>query len=203
MRKRLMKSVLVGTLVFAASAIVASPAFGGSLSQSFPRQQGYQPASSVPGSDEFPNLTRLSGILIPAERRQLDAVGAAAHSVQEQQSSALQRVHQPGVTSGYAALPPEVMTTPKQHTTLTPTDRRQLDAAVARSNSKASFVPGFRDVPNTRPVHSTSGGSSSIDSSFNWSDAGVGIGIGFAIAGGLVLVALAGIRRNKAMPVQA
>jgi hypothetical protein len=64
--------------------------------------------------------------------------------------------------------------------TLTPTERQQLDSAVAATS-----------------------GVSSSGSDFSWSNAGVGIGIGLAIAGGLALVAVVGVRRSKATPLPA
>jgi hypothetical protein len=104
------------------------------------------------------------------------------------------------------------------HSTLTPTERKQLDAAVARSNSKTSFVPGYSDFPNVLRLHNTltaterkeltavaatTSVSSSSGNDFSWSDAGVGIGIGLAIAGGLALLAVFGSRRGKATPATA
>jgi len=119
--------------------------------------------SFVPGYTDFPNVLRLHNALTPTERREFDS--ALTNIVEQQRASAL-GVHQPGVTSGDAALPPEVMKTAQNarasfvpgysdfpnalrlHSTLTPTEQRQLDQAVANSNSKASFVPGFTDFPN-------------------------------------------------------
>jgi len=145
MRKRYVKSILVGTFAVVLSAIVVGPADGGSFVPNYPQRQG--PPQS-------------------------------------------QQVHQPGVTSGYAALPPEVMKTPDE--------------------AQTSFVPGHTDFPNTfrsnnapASVAATSSISSSGGSDFSWSDAGVGIGIGLAITGGLVFVAFVGIRRNRATPVPA
>jgi hypothetical protein len=83
----------------------------------------------------------------------------------------------PASIPGYTDFPNAL----RLHNTLTPTERKQLDAAVA-SNSSVS---------------------SSSDSGFSWSDAGVGIGIGLAIAGGLALLAVFGSRRGKATPVTA
>jgi hypothetical protein len=165
------------------------------------------PPQVMIGNGEFPNLRSLESMLTPAERRQLDAVAAAARSNERQQGSTF--------VPGYSDFPNVL----RLHSTLTPTERRQLDAAVARSNSKASFVPGFTDFPNALRLHSTltpterqqldaavastSSVSSSSGSDFSWSDAGIGIGIGIAIAGGLALVAVVGIRRNRATPVPA
>jgi hypothetical protein len=163
-----MKSVLVGTLAVVASAIAVGPAFGGSLSPSYPRQQGYPPSQHVqqstfvPGYSDFPNVLRYHNTLTPTERQQLDAAV---------ETEAARFVHQPGVTSGPAALPPQVMRQQgsasfvpgysdfpnalRLHSTLTPTEQRQLDAAVAQSNSKGSFVPGYTDFPNALRLHST------------------------------------------------
>lgn len=163
MRTRFMKPVLVGTLAVVASAIVAGPAFGRVFSPNTSQNQGSPPSQHVeiPGNGVFPDLQRLRSLLTPAERRQLDAVAATARSIDRQQgSTALSQVHQPGVTSGPAALPPEVMTTPHK---------------------------------------ATASGSSGV----NWNDAGVGIGIALAIAGGLVILAIVGIRRDKATPAPA
>lgn len=236
MRKRFMKPVLLGGIAVVVSAIVAGPAFGGELiqnaaNQSFPPSQHVQ-STFVPGYTDFPNVFRLQSSLTVKERRQLDA--AVARTGEQQRSAALQRVHQPGVTSGYAALPPEVMKTDKATTPfvpgysdfpnalrreggLTPTEQKELDAAVAASNSKASFVPGFSDFPNAlrhggeltatertqldTAVASVSGVSSG--SGTDWGDAGVGAGIGLVIAGGLVVLAVVGLRRNRVTPVPA
>jgi hypothetical protein len=237
MRKRFMKTVVVGTFVVVVSAIVAGPAFGGtfvpsSTNQGFPPSQQVQ-STFVPGYSDFPNVFRLQSSLTAKERKQLDA--AVARTGEEQRNAALQRVHQPGVTSGYAALPPEVMRTPEKAKTsfvpgysdfpnalrrssgLTPTEQKQLDAAVAQSNSKGSFVPGFSDFPNALRNESglTSTERKQLDaavasvsdvssgSGTDWGDAGVGAGIGLVIAGGLVVLAVAGLRRNRATPVAA
>jgi hypothetical protein len=227
-----MKSVLVGTLAVFASAIAVGPAFGGSLSPSYPQQQGYPPSQHVqqstfvPGYSDFPNVLRYHNTLTPTERQQLDAAV---------ETEAARFVHQPGVTSGPAALPSQVIRQQgsasfvpgysdfpnalRLHSTLTPTEQRQLDAAVAQSNSKGSFVPGYTDFPNVLRLHntltpterkqldaaigSTTSTVSSSGSDFSWSDAGVGIGIGLAIAGGLVAVSVVAIRRNRATPVPA
>ena len=276
MRKRFTKPILVGTLTVVASAIVAGPAFGRFVpnSGSLPAEHAQQ--SKTVASYEYPNLRRVDNLLTPAERRQLDAVAAAARNIDEkgstsfvpgytdfpnvlrlhnsltaterrqldsaatniveQQRASALGVHQPGVTSGDAALPPEVMKTVQNantsfvpgysdfpnalrlHSTLTPTERRQLDAAVASSNSKASFVPGYTDFPNVlrsqgqltaterRQLDSAVAANTTVSSSgsdFSWNDAGVGAGIGVAIAAGLGLVAFIGIRRNKPTPVPA
>jgi hypothetical protein len=152
--------------------------------------------ASIPGYTDFPNALRLHNTLTPTERAQLDAAVANSSG-----SSSTQQV-----SSGGDTIPPYVLRTMgkqymtldqakpasipgytdfpnalRLHNTLTPTERKQLDAAVA-SNSSVS---------------------SSSDSGFSWSDAGVGIGIGLAIAGGLALLAVFGSRRGKATPVTA
>jgi hypothetical protein len=276
MRKRFTKPILVGTLAVVVSAIVAGPAFGRFVSNSgLPPTQHAQQSKTV-AAYEYPNLRGVENLLTPAERRQLEAVAAAARNIDvkgstsfvpgytdfpnvlrlhnsltaterrqldsaatnivEQQRASALGVHQPGVTSGAAALPPEVIKTVQNarasfvpgysdfpnalrlHSTLTPTERRQLDAAVASSNSKASFVPGYTDFPNVlrrqgqltaterRQLDAAVAASTTVSSSgsgFSWSDASVGMGIGLAIAAGLGLAAFVGIRRNKATPIPA
>jgi hypothetical protein len=174
MRKRITKSILVGTVAVVVSAIVAGPAYGrfvlnSSQNQgSSPTQQAQQSKSVV--RYEYPNLARVKSLLTPAERRQIDAVAAAARNNDGNRSTSF--------VPGYTDFPNVL----RLQNTLTPTERRQLDAAVA-ANSTTTV--------------------SSSGSDFSWSDAGVGIGIGLAIAAGLGLVALVGTRRNKATPVPA
>jgi hypothetical protein len=206
MRKRFTKPILVGTVTVVVSAIVAGPAFGRFVPNagSSPTQQAQQ--SRV--SHEYPNLGRAKNLLTPAERRQLEAVAAAARNIDVQGSTSF--------VPGYTDFPNVL----RLQNSLTATERRQLDAAVARSNSKASFVPGYTDFPNvlrsqsrltpterrqldTAVAANTTTTVSSSGSDFSWSDAGIGIGIGLAIAAGLGLVALVGTRRNKATPVPA
>jgi hypothetical protein len=217
MRKRFMKSVLVGTLAVIASAIVVGSA-SGEQSSTLPKVEAGIPSgyasiplyvrrtlgdprgAFIPGYDDFPNVLRRQNKLTPTETRQLDAAVAQVTNTKS--------------IPGYSDFPNAL----RLHNTLTPTERKQLDAAVARSNSKGSFVPGYTDFPNALRLHSTltpterkqlaaavasTASVSSSGSDFSWSDAGVGIGIGLAIAGGLVAVSIVAIRRNRATPVPA
>ena len=92
-------------------------------------------------------------------------------SASGEQGSTLPKV-QAGIPSGYAAIPPAVRRTLgdprgwfvpgyddfpnvlRRQDKLTPTETRQLDAAVARvTNTK--FVPGYSDFPNALRLHGT------------------------------------------------
>lgn len=190
MRKRFSKSILVGTLTVIATAIVAGPAYGREYVQN--DQQQVTNSQYIPGYTDVPNVFRLHATLTPAERQQLDAAVAGTSS-----DSSSSTVHQPGVTSGSAAIPPQKWdpgaTTSfvpgysdfpnvlRNHSTLTPTERKQLDAAVA----------------------STSSVSSSSDSGFSWSDAGIGIAVGIGVLGCLAILAIGMRRHGKATPVPA
>jgi hypothetical protein len=159
MPKRFMKSVLLGTLAVAASAIVVGSA-SGEQGSTLPKAQAGIPS---PGYDDFPNVLRRQDKLAPTETQQLDA--------------AVARVTNTKFVSGYSDFPNALLL----HNTLTPTGRKQLDAAIG----------------------STTASVSSSGSDFSWGDAGVGIAIGLAIAGGLVAVSVVAIRRNRTTPVPA
>jgi hypothetical protein len=198
-----MKSVLGGTFAIVASAIVAGPAFGSFVpnQQGSPPQQVHQPAVTS-GADAIP----------------LDVL----HTMGTQYLT--QDVGKATVVPGYTDFPNAL----RLQSALTASERRQLDAAVARveqagsssqDKAKASSVPGYTDFPNVFRLHATltpaertqldaaAAGTSSVSTSgggdFSWGDASIGIGIGLAIAAGLAIVAFAGTRRNRATPVPA